>query len=143
MEKTTYRLPNTQHKASQSFDKDKNVFVKNGEEINIYDYIQENKTDTSIYEVLEKYGCIDKIELNREELYVDFEEMQDMRDLAEKDKKATELWEKLPFDVRNSFNNDRYNFMQNGMSWLENFKKNLNPKMEKQNEVKNNEQKQQ
>ena len=59
------------------------------------------------------------MELNKEGVYGEFTEIMDLRNLHEQQKRAKELWENLPLEVRNEFHNDHLEFMQNGQKWLE------------------------
>lgn len=113
-----YRLQDN-YPGGQTFDPAKNVINKKGQKINLYDFIQENREDTEIYPTLEKYGCIDKIIVDKPKIYAEFKELMNLRDIHEQERKANNLWESLPFDIRKEFGNDRLNFMQNGKQWLE------------------------
>ena len=41
-----------------------------------------------------------------------------LRDVLEQQKQADNLWNNLPLEIRKTFNHDKYEFMNNGMSWL-------------------------
>lgn len=92
--------------------------TRNGVKHNLYQLIQDGREDTEIMPTLEKYGCIDRMVLNREMLYGDFTEMGDLRTIKEQQMKATEMWAKLPQEVKHQFNNDKYEFAKNGLQWL-------------------------
>lgn len=134
-----YRLQDN-YPGAQTFDPEKNVINKKGQMINLYDFIQENREDTEIYPTLEKYGCLDKIIVNKQQIYADFQELMGLREMHEQERKAQNLWESLPIDVRKEFANDRLNFMQNGEKWL---KEQIQAEKNRtQTEVKKDEQKQ-
>ncbi|QCS36102.1 minor capsid protein [Capybara microvirus Cap1_SP_124] len=109
----------------QSFDKEKIFVEKCGKKINVYDMIQENREDTEIYPTLEKYGCIDKLMLNREELYEDFTEIQKMQDLrGVNDYKiaAENAFYKLPIEIRKEFDNNINKFTSKGAEYINKLK---------------------
>lgn len=95
------------------------TWVKYGKEERVQDYIEANKTDTEIYECLEKYGCLKPLEMNYEGTYADFTEMNDLRSSLEKMKKANEMWAQVPADIKKQFNNDIHEFVDRGMEWVE------------------------
>lgn len=112
-------------RASQNFDKEKIHFVKNGKKINIYDFIQEGREDTEIYPTLEKYGCIDKMMLNREDVYTDYTELQKMRDLRgikDFENQAKIMFYNLPTEVRKEFDNDINKFTRKADAYIEKLK---------------------
>lgn len=112
-----YRLQDN-YPGAQTFDPEKNVIEKKGQKINLYDFIQENREDTEIYPTLEKYGCLDKIIVDKPRIFADFQELMGLRDMHDQERKAQTLWENLPIEVRKEFANDRLNFLQNGEKWL-------------------------
>lgn len=109
----------TRERKQQDFDRKKIHWIKNGEKVNVYDFIQEGREDTEIYPTLEKYGSIKRMELDTPAVYQKFEKVNDLRDHLEQQKEAVNMWNALPLDIRKQFNNDRYEFMNNGMQWLE------------------------
>lgn len=105
----------------QHFDKETIVVEKCGKKINIYDMIQEAREDTEIYPTLEKYGCIDKMMLNREDVYADFTKLQEMRDLRgikDFDIQAKNMFYNLPLEVRKEFDNDINKFTRNADTYI-------------------------
>lgn len=103
---------------NQDFDKN-NIFIeKNGKKINVYQMIQENREDTEIYKVLEKYGCIDKIKVDEKSIYADLTAITDLRGVVTQQKKADELWKSLPVEFRKEFANSKENFLENGEKYL-------------------------
>lgn len=105
----------------QNFDKEKIVFEKQGKKINVYDFIQEGREDTEIYPTLEKYGCIDKMMLNREDIFANYTEIQglkDLRGLKELEIKSKQMFYNLPPEIRQEFDNDINKFTKNGEKYL-------------------------
>lgn len=109
----------TRERKQQDFDRKNIHWIKNGEKVNVYDFIQEGREDTEIYPTLEKYGSIKRMELDTPAVYQQFEKINDLRDHLEQQKQAENMWNALPLEIRQQFNNDRYEFMNNGMQWLE------------------------
>lgn len=95
----------------------KPTFVKYGKEYDIQEYIEASRDDTEIIPTLEKYGCIDRMVVNAEGLYGDFTEYNDLRTSLEKKKQIENMWNQLPTDVKNDFNNDMNEFIDRGMEW--------------------------
>lgn len=118
----------------QSFDKEKIFIVMKGQKINMYDKIQEGREDTEIYPTLEKYGCIDVMKANFQTISEELTEVKGLRDMFHKQQKAREMWERLPLDVRQKFNNNHYEFVEKGETWLKSEikKSNENAKIIKQ-----------
>lgn len=103
---------------AQNFDKNKITLTKAGKTYNVYDKIQENREDTEIYPTLEKYGCIDRMMLNTQGVYADFQEFKGLREIKEQQIKADEMFNNLPLDVRIQFQNDKNLFMRDGEKWV-------------------------
>lgn len=114
-----FRKRGDRTEVGQKFDLKNTFWIKAGKKINVYDYIQTASEDTDIYKTLEKYGSLEKIELDHEGVYGEFKEMDRMA-FHEQLKKSEELWKSLPFEVRAEFNNDKLQFMENGEKWLKN-----------------------
>lgn len=102
----------------QDFNKDKIVITQAGKTFKVYDWIQEGREDTEIYPTLEKYGNLKPMQVDGRELHADFGELKNLRNLFEIDQKSTEMWNKLPLEIRNHFNNDRSLFVEQGEQWL-------------------------
>lgn len=116
---------NWRERKQQNFDKEKICIEKYGKKINVYDMIQEAREDTEIYPTLEKYGCIDKMMLNREDVYTDYTELQKMRDLRgikEYQIKANNMFYNLPLEVRKEFNNDINKFTKEADEYIKKLK---------------------
>lgn len=103
---------------AQSFDKNSITLKKAGKTYNVYDKIQENREDTEIYPTLEKYGCIDRMMLNTQGVYADFQEFKGLREMKDQQIKADEMFYNLPLDVRIKFQNDKNLFMRDGEKWI-------------------------
>lgn len=104
---------------AQSFDKNSITLTKAGKTYNVYDKIQENREDTEIYPTLEKYGCIDRMMLDAQGVYADFQEFKGLREMKEQQIKADEMFYNLPLDIRIKFQNDKNLFMRYGEKWIE------------------------
>lgn len=97
----------------------KNIFIeKAGKRYNIYDAVQEANVDTDIYKTMEKYGSLERMVINKKQVFADVSEMKDMRSLYDQDKKSKEIWLNLPLEIRQQFNNDRFLFAKEGENWL-------------------------
>lgn len=112
---------NERKKYQLSLDRKKIFITKGGKTYNLYDYIQENREDTEIYPTLEKYGNIDRMqkETNPKMIYADVSNALDLRGMFEQDKKLQTIFENLPSNERNIFNNDFYQFRENGLQYYE------------------------
>lgn len=110
---------NTEHKRmSQTFNKEEIKVTKAGKEINVYNFIQESREDTEIYPTLEKYGCIDRMIMNGEDVYQDLRNIKDLRNTMEQVQQANVLWNNLPLDIRKEFGHNQKEFMEKGEEWL-------------------------
>ena len=59
------------------------------------------------------------MELDTPAVYNQFEKVMNLRDCLEQQKQADAMWNNLPLEIRQTFNHDKYEFMKNGMQWLE------------------------
>lgn len=109
----------TRERKAQNYNPKEIFWIKNGEKINVYDFIQSGREDTEIYPTLEKYGSIKRMELDTPAVYGKFTEIQNLRDCLEQKKQADDMWNALPLEIRQTFNHNKYDFMNNGMQWLE------------------------
>ena len=116
--KIPFKIRGQRERVQQSFDLEKITFLRAGKPVNLYNYIQEQTEDTDIYKTLEKYGCLDTLELSNEMIFGDFEKCLDLRDIYEQDLAFKNLWNSLPIKVREQFHNNRLEFMKNGEEWL-------------------------
>lgn len=122
-------------RASQKFDKNKIFFEKCGKKINVYDFIQEGREDTEIYPTLEKYGCIDKMMINKEDVFADYTElqkMQDLRGIKDFEIKAKQMFYNLPLDVRKEFDNDINKFTKGADEFVAKLRQQENEKQAQQ-----------
>ena len=118
--KIPFKVRGQREKIAQNYDIEKISFLRNGKPVNLYNYIQEQTEDTDIYKTLEKYGCLDTLELKTEQIFGEFNKCMDLRDVYEQDQEFKNLWNSLPIKVREEFKNDRLLFMKNGENWLKN-----------------------
>lgn len=109
---------NDRQREQQNFDKEKITLTKAGKTYNVYDMIQEARTDTEIYPTLEKYGCLDKIICDIPEVYADLTKAMELRDIYEQQKKAEELWYNLPLEIRKDFDHDPKKFALDGVEYF-------------------------
>ena len=105
---------------SKGTDFGKPTFIKYGKEYDIQEYIEASREDTEIYECLRKYGCLKPIERDVEGIYGDFTELNDLRTCAERAQKSKDMWDSMPIEIKNQFNNDMNEFMDRGMEWAQN-----------------------
>lgn len=102
----------------QTFDKDKITLKKAGKEFNVYQWIQEAREDTEVIPTLEKYGCIDRMILNKEEMYGDFTNFKDLRGLNDQIRESQRMFDNLPAEIKKKFGNNKDLFMREGEAWL-------------------------
>lgn len=91
-----------------------------GQILDVREWIDSGREDTELYVTLEKYGCIDRMIVDKEQVYGDITQIMDLKDSMEQIKQADELWESLPLDFRKQFLNDKTEFMRNGLDYLKN-----------------------
>lgn len=116
-----YNFIKNRNRNAQNFDKDNISITKAGKTYNVYESIQEAREDTEIYPTLERYGCIDRMQLNiqdTEKYYQDIRELKDLRGTLDQQIKATEMWNALPLDVRAQFGHSMNEFTIKGEAWL-------------------------
>lgn len=114
----TFKIMERKQTKGQEFDKENITFVKAGKKYNVYDLIQEGREDTEIYPTLEKYGCIDRLKLNTEEVYADVRGLHSLRNSMDQVNKANEIWMNLPVETRAEFNHSKREFVERGEKWL-------------------------
>lgn len=128
-----FKKRNERTRMQQTFDKANITMKRAGQEINVYDFIQANREDTEIYEVLEKYGCIDKIKKTDEALYADITEIQKLdglRGMVEKQKQAKAMFEQLPIEVRKEFNNSLNEFSLKAPAYMQKLSESIEKRKE-------------
>lgn len=116
--KPKFKFLDWRERKAQKFDKSKIMLTKAGKTYNIYDKIQEGREDTEIYPTLEKYGCIDRMMLDTQGVYADFQNFNDLRDLKDQQNLATNMFYNLPVETRKEFNNNINTFIKEGENWL-------------------------
>lgn len=94
------------------------IIIRAGQELHVRDWIDSAREDTELYPTLEKYGCIDRMIVNKEQVYGDLTQVMNLRDSLEQIKQANKLWESLPLDFRKEFLNDKAEFMRTGVDVL-------------------------
>ena len=111
---------NRMYKQTAGQDVGRPTLKKYGKEIDIYDWIQESREDTEIIPTLEKYGCLDRMKIDDNVLYGDITElMKDgLRGVMQREQEADDLWNSLPWEYREQFQNNRALFLENGEKWL-------------------------
>jgi len=103
---------------AQSYDP-KSIFIERmGKKINLFDLIQESKEDSEITTCLKKYGCIEPLGVDLKKTYENFIEIQDLRDIYDAKKRADQLWDTLPLEIKQEFNGNANEFMNKGEQWL-------------------------
>lgn len=102
---------------------DKAYFIMKGKKIIIKDYVQENAEGTDFYTNLEKFGnletTIEFMSKNRAELVENFTEAVKLQDIEDRRIELLNIWERLPIEIRDSFNNDFSSFMTNGAKFFD------------------------
>lgn len=95
------------------------VIIKAGKRIKIREMIEENSVDTRIYEQIDKYGMNPIQEIPIEDTIHDYTELAgDLRTSLERGKLARSMWQNLPREIRNEFDNDIERFTQEGHNWF-------------------------
>lgn len=110
-------IQNREKPEAQKFGNPK--ITRAGQELDVREWIDSGREDTELYETLEKYGCIDRMIVNKEQVFGDLTQIKNLRDSIEQINKANKLWETLPLDFRKEFLNDKTEFMRNGLDYLE------------------------
>lgn len=121
---------------------DKAFFIMKGKKIIIKDYVQENAEGTDFYQNLEKFGnletTIEFMSKNRAELVEDFTEAVSLQDIEDRRLELLNIWERLPIEIRDSFNNDFSSFMTNGAKFFDEQAKILETEIEQQRQTQSN-----
>lgn len=94
------------------------VIIRAGKTINVRDWIDSAREDTELYPTLEKYGSIERIIVNKEQIFGDLTAIKGLRDIIEQQKQADNMWAQLPLEFRKEFLNDKNEFMRNGLDYL-------------------------
>lgn len=95
-------------------DKNNNVIVEKKGEESMYDYIQSFKDSVDINVVLQKFANGDDRALNqREAFFLDIADMpNNVNEFVEFTRNANALFDSLPVDIKESYGNNVYNFME-------------------------------
>lgn len=109
------------NRVEQTFSKGGKI-RRNGKEINLQDFINENAQDCTIYQVYEKYRGDMKMtqaELNtmHHKVSDELSAIKDLPSAFEVMKKAEQTWRDLPLDIRKEFGHDVKKFQQTGLDW--------------------------
>lgn len=97
----------------KTFDKKNIHFIRKGQKINVYDFIQSGREDTEIYPMIEKYGIIKtNKDLEKPLLYGEFTELQNLRDVQEKMILADNLWDRMSLEQRKFYHNNKMEFVR-------------------------------
>lgn len=69
---------------------------------------------------LEKYGCLDRMKIDDDVLYGDITELMKggLRGIMEREQETEDLWNSLPWEYRQEFQNNKALFIENGEKWL-------------------------
>ena len=120
--KFPYEYMNRMYKPTKGQNFGRPTLKMKGKEFDIYDWIQENRDDTEIIPTLEKYGCLDRMKVDDNVLYGDMTEIMSkgLRGILEHEQETQELWDSLPWEYRQEFQNNKALFIENGEKWLKN-----------------------
>lgn len=113
-----YKMLQAKKTPGQTFNKDEIFIIKAGKKINMYQMIQEAREDTEIYPTIEKYGTIEKLKLNTEEVYADVSNAMNLRNALDKSREIENVWYNLPLETRQEFNHSPKEFAERGYDWL-------------------------
>ena len=128
----------------------KNItLTKAGKTYNVYDAIQAANVDTDIYEVMKKYHCVadEAVQYMQERggekgVYMDIRELQkqvqDIGNIHDIARKAQEMFDALPTEVKSKYGDNLDGFMQE-MQKKYNKENEPEPQNLEKNEVKTNE----
>lgn len=119
--KTPFTAWNKINRAVHHFE-DNQKIKRNGKEINLQQFINENNVDCTIYDVLKRYNGDTKLTeqaLNKIQHTVidELAGIEDLRSALDIMKKSEQTWEELPIEVRKMFENDINKFQKNGAKW--------------------------
>lgn len=134
--KTGFSKFDKRTKVAQNFDKEKIQIKRGGKKINLYEFIQENGVDCAINDVINKYGTgvgINKIQKTPEEIIADFSDYNDLMTFKNRELKANEMFNSLPVNIKQQFNNSKQEFMDKGLKWAENLVSKAKTKAEQAN----------
>lgn len=112
------------NRVEQTFSKGGQI-RRNGKEVNLQEFINENNQDCTIYQVYEKYRGDMKMtqaELNtmHHKIADELTEIKDLRSAFEVMKRAEQSWRELPLEVRKEFGHSVQEFQKTGLDWANN-----------------------
>ena len=122
-------------KKGQEFNKDIEIKI-NGKKVPLYQYVQDNRTDTEINQTIEKYNIQPKTEF----CYADLSEIQNMGDIYRKQELADKKFSELPIEIQNIYGKNRAEFakdIENNFEKLKNYENTKNNKNNKNNNQNN------
>ena len=100
---------------------EKEYVMRQGKKVDVDAWIQAGREDTEIYATLEKYGCLDRMQLNTEGVYADLTNLPNLRGALEQEIEAQRIWDNdIPLEIKKEFNMDKHEFMDRGAEWLKN-----------------------
>lgn len=118
-EKSPFAIGNIKPlRIAKEFNKDYTI-SRYGKDYNLYQMIQDAREDTEIYPTLYKYGSIKRMEVDYNDIYDDLSAIGDLRNIQDLKIAADKAWAKVPTEVKNQFNNDKYLFAEKGKKWAE------------------------
>lgn len=109
------------NRAKKYFSDDTKI-KRNGKEISLQEYINENNKDCTIYDVYNTYRGDKKLTVQAlntlsHKISDELMEVTNLQDAFAVMKKAEESWRSLPLDIRKEFNNNIRDFQQKGLNW--------------------------
>lgn len=95
---------------------------RNGENLNLQDFLNENNKDCTIYDVYNTYRGDKKLTAKAMNVLTHkvedtLMEIKDLPSAMEVLNKTKETWKDLPIEIRKEFNNDISHFQRNGLNW--------------------------
>lgn len=135
--KTPFSRWNKINRAIHVFN-DAQKIKRNGKELNLQQYINENNIDCTIYQVLETYrGDLkitrEKMNTLTHEVAQQLSGVNGLNDALQIMEKAKDAWVTLPLTIRKEFNNNIGEFQKNGLSWANQKIAELNKLKQQQN----------
>lgn len=118
---TPFNAWNKTRRAIKNFS-DNATIKRNGEEINLQQYIDENNKDCTIYDVYKTYRGDMKLtaQAMNQMTHKVADELMDIKDLPsalEILKQTEQTWKDLPLGIRKEFGNNMNEFQKHGLDW--------------------------
>lgn len=138
--KTPFSRWNSFNRAIHTFD-DNQKIKRDGKELTLQEYMNENNHDCTIYQVLNTYRgdlhlTTQKMNTLTHKVAQDLSQVNNLRDALTIMKNAEQSWRELPLEVRKEFNNDVSKFQRDGLSWANKKIAEYNKKIEESNTIK-------